>query len=137
MAEAEAAQVGVQPDGAVADVAAAEGEQNEVMASQSVPDESNNDAAAAGEEEAKAEGVAQPAEAVQTEEVVMASASEEQKASEAMEVEEAVEEVKSEIVIPDSAPIAAPVVQVQEEAKAAAGGEPAQEEMKSEDAAPV
>ena len=126
MAEAEAAQVGVQPDGAVADVVAAEGEQNEVMASQSVPDESNNDAAAAVEEEAKAEEMAQPAEAVQTEEVVMASASEEQKASEAMEVEEAVEEVKSEIVIPDSAPIAAPVAQVQEEdAKAAADREPA------------
>ena len=55
-----------------------------------------------------------------------------------MEVEEAVEEVKSEIVIPESAPIAAPVVQVQvEEAKAAAEGEPAQEEMKSEDTVPV
>ena len=76
MAEAEAAQVRVQLDGEVAVDAAVEGEQNVVMASQSVPDESN-DAAAVVQEEAKAEDIAQPAEAAQTEEVVMASASEE------------------------------------------------------------
>ena len=77
MAEAEAAQVRVQLDGEVAVDVAVEGEQNVVMASQSVPDESNNDAAAVVQEEAKAEDIAQPAEAAQTEEVVMASASEE------------------------------------------------------------